>query len=121
MPDEISIIPDQLPERDFKDFFKSIYFQTKKDFSCIPFPEEINDEHHYSHASALEQYVLNRVRHLLQSYPSMLGRILYSVDLPEASTRRKLAEDNGETEEIKLAQIILKREAQKVWLRKTLS
>lgn len=121
MSDSLSILPQGLPEKDFKEFYKLIFFQIKKDFSCIPFDQIAPDEDHYGYAQALEQYVLRRVHHLLHYHPELLGRILYSVDLPELSTRRKMAEETGESQEVKLAQIILKREAQKVWLRKTLS
>jgi hypothetical protein len=95
--------------------YREVFLQIKKDF--------------HPHADAGEapelitpQWLYNKVFELLTDIlarqASALGAIVYRVDLPEKSTKKNL-EHSEENEQIpNLTMMILRREAQKIWLRR---
>ncbi len=95
--------------------YREVFLQIKKDF--------------HPHANAGDapdlitpQWLYNKVHELLtevlSKQASALGAIVYRVDLPEKSTKKNL-EFSEEHEQIpNLSMMILRREAQKIWLRR---
>lgn len=118
MDDSLIIFPENSPDINYQDLYRETFFQLKKDFNpyldCGELPTELNGQILYG-------LTLDWVKIILTEQPSHLGTILYRIDIQERKAKIELHQamqrDSAET----LAQMILKREAQKVWLRKTFS
>lgn len=118
MDDSLIIFPENAPEIDYQELYHETFFQLKKDFNpyldCGELPSILNGQ-------ILYELTRDWVKIILTEQPSHLGAILYRVDIQERKAKIELHQamqgDSAET----LAQMILKREAQKVWLRKTFS
>lgn len=109
MSDTELLFPEStLPERSHQELYKSVYDQLMKDFhpfvlADVP-PAIFTPEYLFGFTHKLLQKIL-------EEHPSFFGQILYRVDL----TEKKAASAGGSTEN--LARLIVRREAQKVWLR----
>jgi hypothetical protein len=107
------LFPDgNLPQRSYQELYKNVYQQIMKDFhpfasADVP-PSIFTPEYLFG-------ITLKLLQKILEEQPSHFAQILYRVDL----TERKAQTAQGSTE--KLAELIVRREAQKVWLRWSLS
>jgi|GEM_PF-1077986 hypothetical protein len=99
---------------DYQSLYKSVAEQIRKDFHphiemrAIPFP--LSSEWLFNEISRMLGAV---IMHQNQN----LGAIIYRVDLPEKTTRRTMNSSETGSRLDELAAMILKREAQKVWIR----
>lgn len=107
--DSLELFPGQLPSVDYQLLYSETWDQIEKDFHpyiSLGFkPETL-------HPGALFEKVQTLLNQLLSDRPSELEAILYRVDLKES-------QKTSSTEQ--LAYFIVRREAQKVWLRKSFS
>lgn len=112
---ELAEIFSSLPAADHGPLYQAVVRQLQKDFhpyaDSVSIPEFLNSD-------SVKAYSLALLQHLLQEHPTALGAVLYRVDLGEKAARIA-ASDEQATHALALA--ILKREAQKVWLRHHLS
>jgi hypothetical protein len=97
-----------LPERSYQELYKGVYDQLMKDFhpfvlADVP-PAIFTPEYLFGFAYKL-------LKKVLEEQPAFFGQVLYRIDL----TEKKAATAGGSTEH--LAHLIVRREAQKVWLR----
>jgi hypothetical protein len=97
-----------LPAKSYQELYKSVYQQIMKDFHPFASAE-------VPPAIFTPEYLfgttLKLLQKILEEQPAHFAQILYRVDL----TERKAQTAHGSTE--KLAELIVRREAQKVWLR----
>ncbi|MBX7051578.1 MAG: hypothetical protein K1X54_06055 [Flavobacteriales bacterium] len=113
--DEISeILSPGLPVPDYQEYYRGVITQIRKDFhpyTSIDEPEGlISPEWIFQELSRM-------VHEVLTNHQSALGQIIYRVDLPEKKVRSNMmVATTGEKPEI-LTRMILRREAQKVWIR----
>ncbi|MFZ4785963.1 MAG: hypothetical protein ACOYLH_10830 [Flavobacteriales bacterium] len=118
MDDSLIIFPENAPEIDYQELYRETFLQLKKDFNpfldCGDLPSILNGQ-------ILYNLTLDWIKVIITEQPSHLGAILYRIDIQERKAKTELHQaiqgDSAET----LARMILKREAQKVWLRKTFS
>lgn len=112
---ELAEIFSHLPAADHGPLYAAVVKQLQKDFH--PYAEGVSTPE-YLNSDSVKDYALALLSHLLNEHPTALGAVLYRVDLGEKSARTAAHDAQG-THALALA--ILKREAQKVWLRHTLS
>lgn len=94
-----------------KDFVEKTIQQINKDFPPIlePIPKNTPAEHVFDHLSVRLEFLLKECKEKVPQY-------IYQVDLPESKVN-KLFETNFNKIIIKLTELILEREAQKVYLK----
>lgn len=117
MTNEITIFPDHsLPSQDYQKLYTAVYLQLSKDFQ--PFakidekPELLTAEWLFSATKRMLEYILSE-------QPSSFGQIIYRIDVSENKARRLMYQSEGSIDV--LAEEVVRREAQKVWLRHTFS
>lgn len=109
---EMTIHPEQ-----FAEMYTAVYEQLKKDFH--PYSTL-----HEAPPSLSSQWLFDEVARLLsdllRNHPSSLQPFLYRVDISESQMRRAMQTSSPDTKLDQLTWMILRREAQKVWIRKHL-
>jgi hypothetical protein len=118
MEENLILFPNDSVEMNYRELYESTFEQIKKDFyphvDLGEMPSPLN-------AEVLKEIVEKSLEKLLREEPQSLGAVLYRMDVNEKATKAAIASSSvGDSTRI-LAFRILKREAQKVWLRKTLS
>ncbi len=111
------LFPETLPESDYQELYRAVCHQLDKDFrphaGLNELPKPISPEWIYAEIQRMLHEIVERGG-------SELGAVIYRVDLKESHVRIMMNE-NSITERITgLTNLIIKREAQKVWLRKHL-
>jgi hypothetical protein len=103
---------------DLQELYAAVCKQIRKDFHPhveMAFPE----------GSLSAEWLLAEIRRMLgeilQQGGSNLGTVIYRVDLKESTTRAAMNNSSTDNRLAELSMLILRREAQKVWLRKHLS
>jgi hypothetical protein len=118
MEENLILFPNDSVEMNYQALYESTFEQIKKDFyphvDLGEMPSPLN-------AEVLKEIVEKSLDKLLREEPQSLGAVLYRMDVNEKATKAAIASSKAEDSTRILAFRILKREAQKVWLRKTLS
>jgi hypothetical protein len=118
MEENLILFPNDSVEMNYQELYESTFEQIKKDFyphvDLGEMPSPLN-------AEVLKEIVEKSLDKLLREEPQSLGAVLYRMDVNEKATKAAIASSKVEDSTRILAFRILKREAQKVWLRKTLS
>lgn len=113
--DELStIFPDNLPNPDYQAYYREVLRQINKDFhpySMIPEPEGLLS------ADWIFDHLQKMVEEIVMHQQQVLGAIIYRVDLPEKQVRKSMSGKNSQEKPEELTRQILRREAQKVWIR----
>ena len=119
MEDENNIFSGELsiPTENFSEMYRAVYEQLQKDFH--PYAELEEPENALS-SQWLYNEVVRLTSELIRTQPSSLNAFLYRVDIAEMQMKRVLHITSPEDKLDKLAWMILKREAQKVWIRRHL-
>jgi len=118
MEDSLILFPSDSVELNYQELYESTFEQIKKDF----YPHvDLGEMPANLTAEVLKEIVETSLIKLLRESPHSLGAVLYRMDVNEKSTKAAIASSKVEDSTRILAFRILKREAQKVWLRKTLS
>jgi hypothetical protein len=115
---ELILFPNDLPDHDYKELYRLTQEQIFKDF--YPY-SKVHQHVDTPTPEELRMLIFQLLTQIIQDSPSQLGAILYRVDISEKSARRHVAETNPQNSTQELSRLILRREAQKVWLRKSLS
>lgn len=116
--DEYSqIFPEQhnLPNPDYQELYKAVLDQVIKDFHPFQLTKDIPT---LLHSDFIRIYIAELISEILKTGPSQLSQILYRIDISEKNIKsipKSLTEN--ERYEV-LTDMILRREAQKVWIRK---
>jgi len=118
MEDSLILYPSDSVELNYQELYESTFEQIKKDF----YPHvDLGDMPKNLNAEVLKEIVESSLIKLLREEPHSLRAVLYRMDVNEKATKAAIASSKVEDSTRILAFRILKREAQKVWLRKTLS
>jgi hypothetical protein len=111
------LFPETLPDKDYQDLYRAVCVQLDKDFMPHARLKAITD-------NISPDWIYNEIHRMLQEIISRggseLGAVVYRVDLKETLVRKTMHESTSSDRINELANMILKREAQKVWLRKHL-
>ena len=95
--------------------YRDVYLQLEKDFYPYAKPSPPED---FLTPEWLFGQVQTMLKDILQEQSSALGPLLYRIDISEKKAREATSE--GRLDADALAWAILRRTAQKVWLRRTL-
>lgn len=118
MEDSLILFPNDSLDLNYRELYESTFEQIKKDF----YPHvDLGEMPLNLSAELLKEIVEKSLEKLLREEPHSLGAVLYRMDVNEKATKAAIASSKLEDSTRILAFRILKREAQKVWLRKTLS
>lgn len=118
LKDEVTLFTENLPGISHTELYELTFLQIQKDF--IPYIEISKPEENLS-SSVLFKVVLDAVSKLVSEQPQSLVSVLYRIDLHESRLRREQQNIGPEEMVSFISEKILRKEAQKVWLRKTLS
>lgn len=116
--EELILFPNDLPDHDYQELYRLTQEQIFKDF--YPYSKELVQVASPT-PQVLRTLIFQLLTQIIQESPGQLGAILYRVDISEKSARRHVSETNAQNSTQELSALILRREAQKVWLRKSLS
>jgi len=112
------IFPKEVNPDDFEELYELVIKQLSKDFhpyaSLNEVPSDLNAEWIFSEIKRMLSYVIEKENH-------SLGYIIYRVDIAEKTMRKTMLGLAGDEKLNALTELILKREAQKVWIRKKFS
>jgi hypothetical protein len=118
MEDSLILFPNDSLDLNYRELYESTFEQIKKDF----YPHvDLGEMPLNLSAELLKEIVEKSLEKLMREEPHSLGAVLYRMDVNEKATKAAIASSKVEDSTRILAFRILKREAQKVWLRKTLS
>lgn len=115
---EITLFQQDLPGISHSELYEATFLQIQKDFAphlTIQRPELGLS------ANSLFELVFAAVSEVLEKQPQTLASILYRIDLHEGQLKREKEHVSAENMIQFISEKILRKEAQKVWLRKTLS
>jgi len=117
MEDHTGIFPvgNNLPNVDYQELYRAVIKQVIKDFYPFAILSEIPA---FLHSDIIKSTISQLIHVVLKNNPSQLQQILYRIDISEKkliSVRAELTE--AERHDV-LVDMILLREAQKVWIRK---
>jgi hypothetical protein len=111
------LFPETLPAEDFQGLYRAVCDQIEKDFrphaQMAKTPQVLTPEWIYSELERMLQEIVARGG-------ADLGAVVYRVDLKETHVRKTMGGSSASNRIKELTSLILKREAQKVWLRKHL-
>jgi hypothetical protein len=117
MADSLQIFPGESLLPDYQELYTRVYLQVKKDFH--PYVEITSAPEHLS-----AEWLLDEIRRMLASVierqPLSLGSIVYRIDLSEKLVRNVMQSSTSRDRLDEISALVLRREAQKVWLRHTL-
>jgi hypothetical protein len=114
MDEYTEILTHGFPAPDFQNFYREVIKQIDKDF------------HPYAELAIPEGVITldwiytslnNMVNTIVADQNSVLGAIIYRVDLPEKQVRKAMINKGIQEKPEELTRMILRREAQKVWIR----
>jgi hypothetical protein len=114
----MSALPEIFPkgalQSDYSKLYHAVALQIAKDFhphvEMSEIPAELNSEWLY-------QEILRMLTEVIEGQGHSLGAILYRVDLSEKMVRPAMHRTEQSNKLAELAAMMLKREAQKVWIR----
>jgi hypothetical protein len=117
MSESLTLFPSSELTIDYQKLYLEVCRQVEKDFhphcEISELPEVLNPEWISAEVSRL-------LRDIIESKPSVLGPILYRIDLSEKLVRTAMNTAKQHEKLPELTAMVVKREAQKVWLRHTL-
>lgn len=118
MSNELIIFPKEVALEDYQELYRSVVNQLIKDFhpyaTIENAPQELSAEWIFAEIKRM-------ISIIIEKESSALGYIIYRVDITERTMQRTMHGLSGDEKLNALAQLILKREAQKVWIRKQFS
>lgn len=118
MNEIVPLFPSGLTGTELQEMYAAVCTQIRKDFH--PHAEMGSPE-----SILTPEWLLTEIRRmlseLLQQGGSNLGTVIYRVDLKESTTRTAMTNSSTDNRLAELSMMILRREAQKVWLRKHLT
>lgn len=118
MKESLILFTNNLPGISHKELYELTFLQIQKDF--VPYIEIAKPTESLSSA-VLYNIVFEAVSKLITEQPNALASVLYRIDLHESRLRREQQNISAEQMVSFISEKILRKEAQKVWLRKTLS
>lgn len=116
--DRLILFPEDAPGISHQELYTLTYEQLAKDFYpylTLSRPEGLID------AEKLYRLVYDALQEIITNQASSLGPILYRIDISERSLKKEKAQTSAGYFLHVFTQKILRQEARKVWLRKTLS
>jgi len=115
---ELIIFPKEIAPENYEELYRMVVDQLSKDFhpyaSLENIPQELSAEWIFEEIKRMLSIIIPRES-------SALGYIIYRVDITEKTMRKAMHGLAGEEKLNALAHLILKREAQKVWIRQQFS
>lgn len=118
MKNSLTIFPKEVTDKEFAELYEMVVKQLAKDFhpysTLDSMPQELSAEWIYSEIKRM-------LSHIVTHENQALGYIIYRVDIPQKTIQSNISNLSGDKKLEKLAELILKREAQKVWIRKNYS
>jgi hypothetical protein len=117
MSEELIIFPNELPIESYQSLYQKVCNQIAKDF--YPYVE-MSDLPEILEASWIKSELQRMLTILVRDQAGALGAVIYRVDLTEKNMRKTMNSSSTNEKLDELAAMILRREAQKVWLRHTL-
>ncbi len=118
MKNELIIFPKEVCPNDFGELYELVVKQLSKDFhpyaTIGEVPAMLNAEWIFGEIKRM-------VSHVIEKENQSLGYIIYRVDIAEKTMRKTMHGLAGDEKLNALTELILKREAQKVWIRKSFS
>jgi hypothetical protein len=106
-----------LPSENYQEMYLAVYEQLQKDFHPYAALQKPTEQ---LTAQWLYEEVARLTSDLIQSQPASLSAFLYRVDISESQMKRSMSIASPEQKLDQLTWMILKREAQKVWIRRHL-
>lgn len=111
---DVQLFPKQLSSEEFQQLYKLVIAQLAKDFQPYsqpqPAPVLVSPEWIFLEIKRMLAEVISKEN-------SALGYIIYRVDIPEWKLSKATLGYSGEQKMDALANLVLKREALKVWIR----
>lgn len=104
-----------LPNVDYQEMYRAVIEQIIKDFH--PFSSQIEIPNILS-SDFLREQISELIHQVLRNHPTQLHSILYRIDLSEKNLKSVPIELTESERHLVLVEQILRREAQKVWIRK---
>ena len=118
LEESITLFDQNLPGISHTELYELTFLQIQKDF--IPYVQ-IERPIEPLDGQILYLLVKNTITHVVSTQPQSLAPILYRIDLSEKDIRRDQRNISPSEMVSFISQKILRKEAQKVWLRKSLS
>jgi len=117
MADSLDIFPESGVHQDFQPLYQSVYAQVKKDFHPYIMikeaPELLSSQWLYAE-------IRRMLTEVIEKQNQSLGPIIYRVDLSEKVVNRTMQSAARADKLDELTLLVLRREAQKIWIRNTL-
>lgn len=112
------IFPKDVTPNDFEELYALVVKQLAKDFH--PYAE-LSEQPTLLTAEWIFEQTQRMISQVIQKENHALGYIIYRVDIPEKTMQKAMLGLAGDEKLNALTQLVLKREAQKVWIRKRYS